>query len=165
MTAQILEISHVLQVPIGPVRKLAMLSLGRGAADETPFNPSEELSLVVGCWMTSVHGTATDPVVLLVKELQPWFQKIAPEISVAWCGDAKDPVPGYELHVADGRYAVWGDNEQFWDLTDLRYLNPLPTPPVWRTSIHLAGLYFRYQARRARSKDGESSTDIQVAAG
>lgn len=165
MTEQILEISHVLQVPAGSVRKLAMLSLGRGAVDESPFNPSEELSLVVGCWMMSMHGTATDPVVLLVKELQPWFQKIAPEIGNAWHGSAEDPVPGYELHIADGRYVVWGDNEQFWDLMDLRYLNPLPMPPVWRTSIHLAGLYFRYQTRRLRSKDGESSTNTQVAAG
>jgi hypothetical protein len=103
--------------------------------------------------------------VLLVKELQPWFQKIAPEIAAAWQGQDRDPVPGYELHIADGRYAVWGDNDQFWDLKDLRYLNPLPMPPAWRTSTHLAGLYFRYRSRQLRSKDGESSTNTQVAAG
>lgn len=165
MDSHLLALASDLQLPLPLARKMAMLALDRPANAADPLTPCEELSLVVGSWLLSICGFAADPVVLLLKELQPWFRKIAPEIQQAWLGEEQDPVPGYELHIADGRYVVWGDHEQFWDLKDLRYLNPLPMPPAWRTSVHLAGLYFRYQTRRLRSKDGESSTNTQVAAG
>lgn len=151
------EICDRLRISWNSARQIIQLALDRKANDETPIQPFEELALAIGSWAITHLRTPPDAVALLLKQMEPLLREIAPEMLRVWTeNDNTVPVPAHELHLAEHRYAVWGDNNQFWDVQGAFYENPLPHPPVWRTSLHLTGLYFAYLRIKER-KDADQA--------
>jgi len=164
MQTQLAEIVGRLGLP-GPIAKnILLLAAAREAQDETPIRAAEELSLVLGSWLLRIAHVQPDAVVLLLKEMLPLLREISPEILRVWVADDNTvAVPAQELYLAEQRYALWGNREQFWDTREACYLNPLPSQPIWRTSVHLAALYFAY-LRLKESKDANQPEHNQKSA-
>lgn len=155
------EITSRLRLPWPTARNILLLAVGRDAKDETPVQPVEELALAIGSWLLATLRMPSDAITLVIKEMLPTLREIAPEMLRLWTdNDNTVPVPAHELHLAEHRYALWGENDRFWDTRDARYINPLPAPPIWRTSVHLTGLYFAYLRMKER-KDANQAEHAQ----
>ena len=130
------------------VTTLALGQLGRQPDDNTPLAVWEELGLCVFSWSVSVMQLEEKKMLLLLSQLKDMLRSCGDEI-------ADTETSRDELHFAESRYVTWLGLHKFWDTHDSRYLNPLPTPPRWRTSLHLAGLYVTYKLRR--DKDDQAA--------
>jgi len=103
---------------------------------------------------------------MLLKELAEFFEEIAPEMDRVWRQqDSSVAIPAHELHFAENRFATWNNIDEFWDTQELHYLNPLPSPPRWRTSLHLCGLYFYFQQSREGKDANQAERNTSQARG
>lgn len=162
---QLETITSCLRLPWSHGRNIMLLAVGRQPQDESPVKPFEELALAIGSWLAATLRMSPNAAVLLLKEMMPTLREIAPTMLRIWTeNDNTVPVPAHELHLAEHRYALWGDKEQFWDTREARYLNPLPSPPIWRTSVHITGLYFAYLRLKDRT-DADQTERSQKPAG
>jgi hypothetical protein len=146
------QIGRRLRIPRQMAHSLASLVLNRKRNDTDPLGPADEMVFIVASWVTAIVRVPPEAVLLLLKEMHEHLIVVAPECEAAWAsenGEAR--VPEHELHFADSRYATWGVYDQFWDTAEGCSVNPLPGPPVWRTSAHLCGLYFSYQMQKERT--------------
>jgi hypothetical protein len=159
------QIGRLLQLPPQTFRNIALLALGRSREDASPLSAYEELSFIVASWAISIVRVQHADAIPLLREMRDHLFVVAPECEAAWKAEALDaPIPPHELHFADNRFATWGVYDQFWDTREGCKVNPLPTPPVWRTSAHLCGLYFSYQMQK-ESMDAAAASNTQKSAG
>lgn len=137
--------AKLLQLPFSVARKFL------GAIDQEPGDPlttmtaEHRLAFATGAWLFSVLSLHPDTAAGLLLGMKEFLQNIAADMDVAADNAQSTTVPQHQLHIVDNRYAVWGDCEEFWDLHTSKRLNPLPSPPVWRTTVLLYGLYVRFQ--------------------
>lgn len=140
------KIAQLLQLPYAVARKLAVV-LPSPPSPLLTMPADEKLFFAVGAWLFLAISLHPDAIAELLKELRDFFAEVAEDMEEAYTStDLMRTIPQHELHLAENRYAVWGEKDEFWDIRAARYINPLPTPPVWRTSAHLCGLFFRLQA-------------------
>lgn len=159
---QLQQISQRLRLPDNAARQIVCLAL-RQPRDETLLRPHEELALALASWLHNIAGILPVDATLLLREMSPLLQSLAPGLRQSWQDKKTNAaVPPQGLHICDNRYANW-DGHDYWDVKLSGYIRQLPSPAIWRTSVHFAGLYFAYLHKEETANEHKPSSNTQPA--
>ena len=109
-------------------------------ADQPALSPHEFLGLCVLDWLAATTPLGEMEQSFLLGELRAPLARQAERLALA--EDAGE-LPQFLLCLAECQYAIWPDQEKWWDVFNARWTESLEKPALWSLSLDVNVLYFR----------------------
>jgi len=161
------DLARVLQVP--PERLARLCRISGLHPKEGSITPLDLLvSALANAVAEAVPALSDEGVLgLLLRELRPHVRGLADLLEEVWQKWGEDPeVPSFHLGIAENQFVTWKNLDNFYHPATGTFVERLPTPAAWATTIHPAAIYFRARNVLKEVEDARSSAgDTEQASG
>ena len=143
------DLARAVHMPVDRLWRLCQIA---GQPETRPSSPESLVAphdvLMAGLAKTitlAVPGADQEgPLGLFLKEIGPYLTELANKLEEVW--EKNEPgseVPSYYIGFAENMFVTWSDLDKFYHMQTSTYVEHLPTPAAWATTLHVAAIYFQ----------------------
>lgn len=138
------DLARAVLIPVDKFRRLCKTS-DRTGSDQQVF-PSDVLLMgLAGATLRAVPGMSQEGLLgLFLKEIRNCISPLAYTLEDLWAANNPEAeIPDFPLGFAENEFVTWPTIDNFYQLRTGVYVEQLPMPAAWATTLHPAAIYFR----------------------